>query len=82
MTGTKAATKSPLPSAAGQVALLHMAAGRPGNHGLSGMSASGGYFQTVRALLRAGLIVNLCDEQLTEAGEAMVARIKDRKARR
>jgi hypothetical protein len=68
------ATKPKLPSPAGRTALLNIAAGRGSTYGLRGMSSFGGHHGTMGALMRAGLVTRT--EELTEAGRAMVLRLR------
>lgn len=71
---TLSETKPKLPTPAGRRALLNIDAGRGSDFGISGRSAYGGHSGTMVALRRAGLVT--LDEQLTEAGRAMAARLK------
>lgn len=69
----KVSTSEKLPSRAGRIALLNISAGRAGSHGLNSRSAFGGHLGTMFALKNRGLVT--WDEQLTEAGLAMVERL-------
>lgn len=62
-----------LPTQSGRKALLNIAAGRPGSHGLYGRSAHGGFCGTMASLRSRGLIT--ADNKLTEAGRQMVTRL-------
>ena len=62
-----------LPSQAGRAALLAIAAGRCPGRGLSSASQRANHFGTLIALRERGLIT--WDNQLTEAGQAMVERL-------
>lgn len=62
-----------LPSMAGRKALLNIAAGRGALWGVRGMSAHGGHRGTMAALRCHGFVT--WDDQLTDAGKAMVKRL-------
>lgn len=62
-----------LPSPAGRKALLNIHAGRYSAKGLKGVSAMGGHYGTMIALRERGLVT--WDDQLTDAGKAMVERL-------
>lgn len=68
-----AATLQKLPSPAGRRALLNIAAGRASDRGLRGRSNFGCHLGTMAALKARGLVT--WDDQLTEAGRAMVERL-------
>lgn len=71
-------TKPKLPTPAGRRALLNIDAGRGSYCGISSRSAYGGHSGTMVALRRA--VLATLDDQLTEAGHAMAARLKANKS--
>lgn len=62
-----------LPSQAGRKALLNIHAGRHSAKGLKGVSAIGSHYGTMMRLRERGLVT--WDDQLTDAGKAMVERL-------
>ncbi|MFZ2269078.1 MAG: hypothetical protein WAV95_15995 [Azonexus sp.] len=66
-------TVEKLPTQAGRAALLAIAAGRCSSRGLSSPSQRINHYHTLIALRSRGLVT--WDDQLTEAGKAMVERL-------